>query len=164
MNPSRFQKLVRLSRDRGALIRASLVLAGVALVLALVLSTVFASRESFQFESGVSPSWTNLPDPSDGYLGMARDLLRLEGSLLASRFVVPALFTAAIWAAILLSFRPPAPRFLLAGGIALILGVLASILASYAALIQEGMRGFRFREEDPPAQQLLYFLAGVSLR
>ena len=164
MTPSRFRTLVRLSRDRGALIKASLAIAGGSLVLSMILSAVFAPRGLLPFETGSFPAWTRLPDPASGYSAMALDLLRLEGALLASRFVVPALFTTAVWAAILLSFRPPDRRFLLAGFAALLLGVAAAILASYAALIQEGMRGFRFREEDPVMQQFLYFLAGVSLR
>jgi hypothetical protein len=164
MTPSRFQTLVRLSRDRGALIKASLAIAGGSLVLSMILSAVFAARGLLPFETGSFPAWTRLPDPASGYSAMALDLLRLEGALLASRFVVPALFTTAVWAAILLSFRPPDRRFLLPGFAALLLGVAAAILASYAALIQEGMRGFRFREEDPVMQQFLYFLAGVSLR
>ncbi len=164
MPPSRFQKIVRLSRDRGALIKASLVLAGSSLVLSMILSAVLASGGTLLFEAGTLPAWTTLPDPASGYLAMARDLVRLEGSLLSSRFVVPALFTTAIWTAILLCFRSPDRRFFLVGLAALLLGVVAAILASYAALVQEGMRGFRFRAEDPVMRQFLYFLTGVSLR
>jgi hypothetical protein len=164
MTSSRFQKIVRLSRDRGALIKASLVIAGGSLVLSMILSAVLASRGTLFLEAGTLPAWTTLPDPASGYLAMARDLVRLEGLLLASRFVVPALFTTAVWAAILLSFRSPDRRFLLTGLAALLLGAAAAILASYAALVQEGMRGFRFRAEDPVMRQFLYFIAGVSLR
>jgi hypothetical protein len=164
MTPSRFQKLVRLSRDRGALAKAALATAGGALALSFLLSAVFGSRGTLLFGPGSPPAWTSLPDPASGFLAMARDLLRLEGRLLASRFVVPALFTAAVWAAILLSFRPPDRRFSAAGLAAFAFGVVAALLATYAGLVQEGMRGFRFRAEDPAMRQFLYFLAGVSLR
>lgn len=168
MTPSRLQKLARLSRDRRALIKGSLIVVAVSLLISFVLSTVFlaaaVSGWPFFLEGNSYPLWITVPDPSSGYLAMAGDLLRLEGSLLASRFVFPALFTAAIWVAILLSFRPPERKFLVTALLALLLGVAAALLASYTALVQEGMRGFRFRAEDNAVQQFLYFLAGVSLR
>ncbi len=164
MTPSRFQKIVRLSRDRGALIKASLVLAGGSLVLSMILSAVLASGGTLLFEAGTLPAWTTLPDPASGYLAMARDLVRLEGSLLslALRRSRPLHDGDLDGDPPLLPV--PGPAVFLIGLAALLLGVVAAMLASYAALVQEGMRGFRFRAEDPVMRQFLYFLAGVSLR
>lgn len=96
--------------------------------------------------------------------GMAPSILRLETRLLTSPHVVPALFTAAIWFFILLSFRSGWRSFLTPSLLAFLSGILSAALTLYAVMIQEVIRGFESGPEDPAFDQFLYYLAGVSLR
>ena len=96
--------------------------------------------------------------------GLVRSIMLAQLDLLRSAYVIPAILTAAIWVAILLSFRADGGRFAGIAGVAFLLGIASTVPILYLATVQEEMRGFRFRPEDAPHTQFLYFLAGVSLR
>ncbi len=98
------------------------------------------------------------------HVGLAFATVRYQFVLLASSSLLPALFTAAIWFLILLSFQGRARAFLPAALGAFALGIVAAALAFYAGAVQETVRGFRAGEGDPEWKQFLYLLAGVSLR
>lgn len=96
--------------------------------------------------------------------GLARSVLAVERDLLLSPFAIPALFTAAIWFLVLLSFRAPSPAFRRLCLLAFALGIASATLTLHAAVVQEEMRGFRFDAEASAMDQFLHFLAGVALR
>ena len=98
------------------------------------------------------------------YGGMASSILRIEKNLLMSPYVIPALFTAAIWFFILLSFRSGWKKFTGPALLAFFLGLVSATLTLYAVMVQEEIRGFESGPEDPAIDQFLYYLAGVSLR
>jgi len=98
------------------------------------------------------------------YGGMASSILRIEKNLLLSPYVIPALFTAAIWFFILLSFRSGWKKFTGPALLAVLLGLASATLTLYAVMVQEEIRGFESGPEDPALDQFLYYLAGVSLR
>lgn len=98
------------------------------------------------------------------YRGMAPTILRIEAYLLTSPHVVPALFTAAIWFFILLSFRSGWRRFTGPAILAFLSGLMSATLTLYAVMVQEEIRGFERGPSDPTFDQFLYYLAGVSLR
>jgi RsiW-degrading membrane proteinase PrsW (M82 family) len=100
--------------------------------------------------------------PAYGALAMA--VVRAELELLGSAYLIPALFTAAIWFLILLSFREKGSAYLPLAFAAFALGIVSGPLVSYAAAVQDDIRGFRAEAGDPDFKQFLHLLAGVSLR
>lgn len=100
----------------------------------------------------------------DDYRGMASSILRIEKNLLLSPYAIPALFTAAIWFFILLSFRSGWKRFAGPAILAFFLGLASATVTLYVVMVQEEIRGFESGPEDPALDQFLYYLAGVSLR
>jgi RsiW-degrading membrane proteinase PrsW (M82 family) len=98
------------------------------------------------------------------YGGMVSSILRIEKNLLLSPFAIPALFTAAIWFFILVSFRSGWKKFTGPALLAFFLGLASATLTLYAVMVQEEIRGFESGPADPALEQFLYYLAGVSLR
>lgn len=101
-----------------------------------------------------------LPD----YAALARAVLGAELEQLASLYLIPALFTAAVWFLVLLSFREKGRAYLPLALAAFALGIASGPLVSYTAAVQEEIRGFRAAEGDADFMQFLHLLAGVSLR
>jgi RsiW-degrading membrane proteinase PrsW (M82 family) len=98
------------------------------------------------------------------YGGMVFSILRFERDLLLSPHTMIALFTAAIWFFILLSFRSGWKPFSVRAVAAFFLGVASAAVTLYAMVVQEEILGFETGPEAPALDQFLYFLAGVSLR
>lgn len=98
------------------------------------------------------------------YAGLAISIVATEGRMLATVYVIPALFTAAIWFFILLAFRERSRRNVLRALVAFLLGIVSAGLTLYAVSLQQHLLGQDFHREDPPLNQFLYFLSGVALR
>ncbi len=146
--------------------------AGYARRSALFLARYEEDRETMR-ERLADPTFLAALDPATrihhqawigDYAGLGRSVLLAERDLLLSPFTIPALFTAAIWFLILFSFRSPSRSFAGLAALAFALGIASAMLSLYAAIVQEEMRGFRFRADDPAMGQFVYFLAGVALR
>ncbi len=98
------------------------------------------------------------------YAGMAWAAVLVEADLLASSHLPVALFTAAIWFLILMSFQSRGRAYLALALPAFLLGIAGATLTVYAAVIQEELRGFTAGPADSEVKQFIYLLAGVSLR
>lgn len=98
------------------------------------------------------------------YPGLALTVLAAEWQMLRSPYVIPALFTAAIWFFILLAFGEPGRARIAKAVIAFVLGIVSACLTLYAVMIQEEIFGFTFHEGDTPLAQFIYYLSGVALR
>jgi len=101
---------------------------------------------------------------SRDYAGLALSVLAAEWRMLRSPFLIPALFTAAIWFFILLAFCEPSRERVGKAIIAFVLGIASASLTLYAVMIQEELLGFALHEEDTPLAQFIYYLSGVALR
>lgn len=97
-------------------------------------------------------------------LPIAAAQARIFAESLLSPATLVALLAAAVWAMILTCFHAGGRRLLGYGLAAFALGIAAGGIAAYAAVIQEELRGFRFRGEDPLGRQILQLLAGPGLR
>ncbi len=98
------------------------------------------------------------------YPGLAFSVMAAESQMLRSPYVIPALFTAAIWFFILLSFCEPSSARIGKAVFAFFLGIISAGLTLYAVMIQEEIFGFVFHEGDEPLGQFIYYLSGVALR
>lgn len=101
---------------------------------------------------------------SGDYPGLFRSVLLAEWRLLFSPYVVPALFTAAIWFFILLAFHERSQKSVMRALAAFFLGIFSATLTLCAALIQGHLLQSDFNAEDTMVSQFVYLLAGVSLR
>lgn len=119
------------------------------------------------------PAMRRAFDPSDllryqayakDYAGLAGSITVAEGQMLGTVYVIPALFTAAIWFFILLAFRERTRKNVLKAFAAFFLGIVSAGLTLYAASLQQYLLGQVFHPEDPPLAQFIYFLSGVGLR
>jgi len=138
------------------------------LYLARLLEDRVVLRELLADPAIRATTWPELLLPLQAFAGdhagLIRSLLLTESGRWVSPAVAPSLFLSAIWFLILLAFRPLSRSFLGLGLLAFLLGILSAILTLYAVFVQEEMRGFRFRPEDPAVKQLLALVAGVALR
>lgn len=98
------------------------------------------------------------------YAGLARSIVATEWRMLGTVYVIPALFTAAIWFFILLAFRERSRKNVLRALVAFLLGIVSAGLTLYAVSLQQYLLGQDFNPEDPPLTQFLFFLSGVGLR
>jgi len=98
------------------------------------------------------------------YAGLARSIIATEARMLGTVYVIPALFTAAIWFFILLAFRERSRKNVLRALAAFLLGIVSAGLTLYAVSLQQYLLGQNFHPEDPPLAQFVYFLSGVGLR
>ncbi|MEQ1841883.1 MAG: PrsW family glutamic-type intramembrane protease [Verrucomicrobiales bacterium] len=98
------------------------------------------------------------------YPALARSVLATEWQRMGTAYVIPAVFTAAIWFFILLAFGEPTRGRIAKALIAFLLGLVSASLTLFAVMIQEDLFGFRFHEGDTPLGQFIYFLSGVALR
>lgn len=101
----------------------------------------------------------------------ARDLgalavatVRVEFDMLTSRYLVPAIFSAAIWWAVFMGFWRPDRTRLIAAALAFGAGILSAFLTLYVVILQEQIQGFVFNAQDPAISQFLNLVAGVALR
>ena len=98
------------------------------------------------------------------YGGLARSVLLTEARVLRSPYLIPALFTAAIWFFILMAFREKSQSHLIKATVAFLLGIFSAVLTLYTVVIQESPHGDTFNPGDPAITQFFYFLSGVALR
>lgn len=98
------------------------------------------------------------------YGGMVFSILRHERDLLLSPHTVIALFTAAIWFFILLSFHSGWKSFAARAVAAFFLGIASAALTLYTMMVQEELPGFESAPQAPATGPFLYYFAGVSLR
>jgi len=90
--------------------------------------------------------------------------LRTEWSMLTSRYLAPALFTAAIWWAVFMVFWTPTRERMIAAALAFLAGVVSAVLTLFVVVVQEKIQGFTFNPQDTPIAQFLNLVAGVGLR
>lgn len=90
--------------------------------------------------------------------------LKTEWSMLTSKYLVPAIFTAAIWWAVFMAFWVPDRNRMIAAALAFLAGVFSAFLTLYTVILQEQIQGFVFSAQDPPIHQFIYLVAGVALR
>ncbi len=98
------------------------------------------------------------------YFGLARCVVAAEFRMLGSPYLIPALFTAAIWFFILLAFGESSRERTAKALVSFVLGMFSASLTLYAVMIQEEISGFTFHEGDTPLSQFIYFLSGIALR
>jgi RsiW-degrading membrane proteinase PrsW (M82 family) len=98
------------------------------------------------------------------YAGLARAVLLSETRMLGTVFVLPALFTAAIWFFILLAFRERSSKSVTKALVAFALGIVSAALTLYTVALQQHLHGQEFNAQDSPLAQFVYFLSGVALR
>lgn len=98
------------------------------------------------------------------YTGLARAVLLAEGRMLGTIYLIPALFTAAIWFFILLAFRDRSAKNVGRALVAFFLGIVSASLTLYVVVLQQQLQGQNFNPEDPPLTQFVFFLSGVALR
>ena len=98
------------------------------------------------------------------YAGLARSVLLTEARVLGSPYLIPALFTAAIWFFILMAFRHRSRSHLIKAFAAFFLGIVSAALTLYTVVIQEVRSPDAFSPNDPAITQFFYFLSGVALR
>jgi len=118
-----------------------------------------------EFRDAFAPSeqlaW--LTDARD-WAGLARATIAMEARSLATVFVIPALFTAAVWFLILMPFWEIGRARVTAALLAFVAGMFSAALTLFAVMIQERAQGWVFHPNDTPIAQFLYFVAGVGLR
>lgn len=90
--------------------------------------------------------------------------IKADFSHLASRFLFPALYSAAIWFLILLSFTRGQKRTILLTGLAFVFGIFSAGLTLYLVMLQERIQGFDYESQVTPLGRAIYFIAGVGLR
>ena len=98
------------------------------------------------------------------YAGLARSVVTTEWRMLGTVFVIPALFTAAIWFFILLAFRERSAKNVGRALVAFALGIVSAALTLYAVVLQQHLHGQDFNPQDSPLAQFVFFLSGVALR
>jgi len=98
------------------------------------------------------------------YAGLAVSVILTEWGIRGTVYVVPALFTAAIWFFVLLSFCERSGKNLITALLAFVLGIVSAGLTLYAVALQEHLAGQNFNPADSPLAQFIYFLSGVALR
>jgi len=98
------------------------------------------------------------------YAGLARSVVATEWRMLGTVYVLPALFTAAIWFFILLTFRDRSTKNVVRALVAFALGIVSAGLTLYAVALQQHVLGQEFHPEDPALAQFVFFLSGVALR
>lgn len=101
---------------------------------------------------------------SRNYPALIIATLRTELEMLGSRYLAPALFTAAIWWAVFMVFWTPTRERMIAAALAFFAGVVSAVLTLFVVIIQEKVQGFVFNPQDAPIAQFLNLVAGVGLR
>lgn len=98
------------------------------------------------------------------YVGLARSVLLSEARSFGTIYLIPALFTAAIWFFILLAFREHPARHVARALVAFALGVVSAVLTLYLVVLQQERGGPEFHPDDSALAQFVFFLSGVALR
>lgn len=98
------------------------------------------------------------------YVGLARAILLSEMRSFGSIYLLPALFTAAIWFFILLAFRERSSKNVVKSLIAFALGIVSAVLTLYLVVLQQHFQGQEFNAQDSALAQFVFFLSGVALR
>jgi|GEM_PF-507370 len=104
-----------------------------------------------------------LADARD-FSGLLKVTLRDSLSQFTFPELIPPLFTALIWALVLLSFCPINRKMISLSFAAFVLGMMSAILTLFAYMIQERIQGFNDSNADDPMSQIIYWVAGVGLR
>ncbi len=104
-----------------------------------------------------------LADSRD-FPGLLKVTLRDSLSQFTFPELIPPLFTALIWALVLLSFCQVNRKMVGLSFAAFVLGMLSAMFTLFAFVIQERIQGFNDSNADEPMSQIIYWVAGVGLR